>query len=709
MMKNIKITLLVILLANLIFAQDIRIKSAENYFNLNRFADAKIIYQELCLKDKINVNTYSQVYRNAAFSGLKVKDYWFVLSIYESFIKSSDFNFDDAYNYFMLENYLGRYEKFEDIFDLDVVKNGSGPKKDLLNQYQKQKPWEKLMQDTTSSVIQYLDFNSGKGDFSPLLHPEGMSFSSYRKDNGQVSVYDNLTFTNQFIFYKDSKKIKELKAISEKKHDGAAFYHAENKTWYYSKNLTPLKNNQVTKIGIYIYNEETKTEIGFPFNSNDYFVAQPFVTKDGLTMYFSSDMPGGIGKSDIWKSKYIDGTWSQPENLGAEINTIEDEMFPYIFENDFYFSSNGHLGLGGLDVFVASFKNEKFGTIQNLAYPFNSFGDDFSPVLVEDGERGYYTNNRKDYKFVDNIYRFKLNNKSVQIRGVILANTIKKEPLKGIKVVVRDENNIFIDTLESDENGIIDFKAKKEKSYTFLALGNDDFDEKNEVISTFNLQSSDTIKKDILLNLKSVLVNVTIKDKISGELIEGANVEFKSPQFNNAIQSNSKGLVSVKIPRDLKLDLSISKKNYLDKLDEFSTKTLEKIIEKEVLLEKLTAGTTFKIENVFYDLGKATLRPESKIELDKLAEFLVKNDNVKVELSSHTDSRGSDASNQKLSQARAQSCVDYLLTKGINTSNIVAKGYGETKLVNKCKNNVKCSEEEHQANRRTEIKILSVK
>lgn len=120
------------------------------------------------------------------------------------------------------------------------------------------------------------------------------------------------------------------------------------------------------------------------------------------------------------------------------------------------------------------------------------------------------------------------------------------------------------------------------------------------------------------------------------------------------------------------------------------------------------AGVSFKIENVFYDLSKATLRPESKIELDKLYEFLIKNDNVKVELSSHTDSRGSDASNQKLSQARAQSCVEYLISKGINTKNIVAKGYGETKLVNRCKNGVKCSEDEHQANRRTEIKILKV-
>jgi outer membrane protein OmpA-like peptidoglycan-associated protein len=111
------------------------------------------------------------------------------------------------------------------------------------------------------------------------------------------------------------------------------------------------------------------------------------------------------------------------------------------------------------------------------------------------------------------------------------------------------------------------------------------------------------------------------------------------------------------------------------------------------------------LENIFYDLNKSTLRPESKIALDKLADFIKKND-LRIELSAHTDARGSDAYNLKISQARAQSCVDYLITKGVKKSNIIAKGYGETQLLNKCKNNVTCPEEMHQENRRTEVKIL---
>jgi outer membrane protein OmpA-like peptidoglycan-associated protein len=173
-------------------------------------------------------------------------------------------------------------------------------------------------------------------------------------------------------------------------------------------------------------------------------------------------------------------------------------------------------------------------------------------------------------------------------------------------------------------------------------------------------------------------------------------------------ETDSIGQLRLKLPRNGNYELLLTKKGFIDKLDSIKTYTRENEAKKEVLMTKIVAGTSFKIENVFYDFGKANLRPESTKELDKLSDFLLENDNIKVELSSHTDSRGGDAANQKLSQARAQSCVNYLLTKGIKKQNIVAKGYGETKLVNRCKNNVKCSDEEHQENRRTEIKILSV-
>jgi len=384
-------------------------------------------------------------------------------------------------------------------------------------------------------------------------------------------------------------------------------------------------------------------------------------------------------------------------------------MFPFLFENSFYFSSSGHLGLGGLDVFVSNYNNNALEVPTNLGYPLNAYGDDFSIVLQENGEKGYYTSNRKDFKFFDNIYALTLKNIFIHFRGTVLANTTAKEIIKGMKVIVKDEQNTIIDTLETDDFGLLDFKVKKDKNYTFY-LGNQDYEDHQELLSTKNIINSDTLKREILLNPKTVLVNVIVKDSKTNEVLANTSVKFTNKTTGEIKETTTdeNGVIKLKLPRDNDYQIDVSKKNYIEKVEQLSTKTKAPEIEVVVLLEKLMAGVSFKIENVFYDLSKATLRPESKIELDKLYEFLIKNDNVKVELSSHTDSRGSDASNQKLSQARAQSCVDYLISKGINTKNIVAKGYGETKLVNRCKNGVKCSEDEHQANRRTEIKVLKV-
>lgn len=686
------------------------VKKADEYYNSYRYADAKTIYNELIFVYKIDVNKNTVIYRKAAYSGIKSNDYWFAEKVNTKLQTSENLTFDDAYNIFMLNLFLGQYDKLDEILNLDVVVKATGPKKEILNNYKKERSWETMLKDTLASTINFSNFNSGSGDFSPVLHPNGLAFSSRRNNYGPPSTFDNGSYIDQYMYSESSNEVKPLKGMQMKQHDGASFYDKANQVWYFSKNLKAAKKNQLTTTGIYIFDEKTGKEVAFPFNDPTYFVAQPYLSVDGKTLYFSSDMPGGFGRADLWKSTNENGTWSKPVNLGSSINTIEDEMFPYMNENNFYFASSGHVGLGGLDVFVSKIESNKFEKPQNLGYPLNSFGDDFALVLKEDGSNGYYANNRKDFAFIDNIYSFTLNNQQINFMATVLENLKERNPIKQMLVIVKDENNKVIDTLITDDRGVFNFKAKKDKKYTFF-LGNEDYENHEEIFSTVDLKNSDTVKREILLNPKTVLVHTTAKDDKSGEILPNTKIQIQNKTTGEIkeVETDDKGVISVKLPRNNDYALMASKKGFIDELDSLSTKTKANEMDKVVLLEKIKAGTTFKIENVFYDFAKATLRPESKVELDKLADFLLKNDNIKVELSSHTDSRGSDAANQKLSQARAQSCVDYLLTKGIKTQNIVAKGYGETKLVNRCKNNVKCSEEEHQANRRTEIKILSVK
>lgn len=561
MLKKLGFLCLFMLLISNSFTQDLRINAANNYVKLNRFVDAKVIYQELCLKDKIDVNQYADVYRNAAISGLKIKDYWFTLKIYQEFLRSKEFSFDDLYQYFMLENFLGRYEKFEEIFDMELYKNATGTKKQVLTNYQENKPWIKLMNDTLGSEIEFLTLNSGKGDFGPVLHPNGLSFSSFRREVGPPSVYDNSGYIDQYFFDNKSKKITAMKPLLEKRHDGAAYYDKVNKLWYYSKNLPKLKEDQLTKTGIFIYDEKTQKEIPFPFNNADYFLAQPFVSADGLNMYFASDMPGSIGKSDIWKSSLVDNQWSQPINLGTIINTIEDEMFPFLFENSFYFSSSGHLGLGGLDVFVSNYNNNALEVPTNLGYPLNAYGDDFSIVLQENGEKGYYTSNRKDFKFFDNIYALTLKNIFIHFRGTVLANTTAKEIIKGMKVIVKDEQNTIIDTLETDDFGLLDFKVKKDKNYTFY-LGNQDYEDHQELLSTKNIINSDTLKREILLNPKTVLVNVIVKDSKTNEVLANTSVKFTTKTTGEIKETTTdeNGVIKLKLPRDNDYQIDVSKK-----------------------------------------------------------------------------------------------------------------------------------------------------
>lgn len=686
------------------------IKKADEYYNSFRFVDAKKIYNELIFDFEIDVDNNLDIYRKAAISGLKTHEYWFAEKVNSKIRTSKSMNFDDVYNQFMLHLFLGQYEKLDDLLNLELVKKASGPQKEILLSYKNEKPWVSLLKDTLGSTINYASFNSGTGDFAPAIHPNGISFSSYRNQSLKKSVLDNSNYIDQFIYDLNSNSLSEIKTLQAKQHDGTSFYDKENQVWYYSKNYKAEKTNALTTTGIYIFDEKTKIEAEFPFNDKAYILAQPFYSKDSKTLYFSSNLPGSIGKADLWKSEFKNGDWSQPENLGKTINTIEDEMFPYIFEDNFYFASNGHLGLGGLDVFVSSFNASNFEKPKNLAYPINSFGDDFSLVLLEDGLNGYYSNNRKEKTFTDNIYAFKLNKQEINFMATVLENLNGNMPIKRMTIRVKDEDNQEIARLETDDEGIIHFKAKRDKKYTFY-LGDENYENHEEIFSTSNLNSNDTVKRKILLNPKTVLVETTAKDMLSSEILPNTKIEFinKNTGEIKTVETNDKGIVTIKLPRNEEFEILASKKGFVDRATILSTKTKANEITKELLLEKIKAGTTFKIENVFYDFAKASLREESKFELNKLADFLLKNDNIKVELSSHTDSRGSDAANQKLSQARAQSCVDYLLTKGIKSQNIVAKGYGESKLVNRCKNNVKCSDEEHQANRRTEIKILSVK
>lgn len=373
-----------------------------------------------------------------------------------------------------------------------------------------------------------------------------------------------------------------------------------------------------------------KEPIAFQYNKpEDYSVGHAAFSKDGNRIYFISDMPGCVGKTDIWYcDKGVGDTWKTPQNMGVPVNTTEDEAFPTIGKNgDLYFSSNGHAGMGGFDIYKLS--QGKTSVVANMKPPFNSSYDDFYLTSL-DNKTGYFSSNRPGGKGSDDIYAFKQIPSRTMVLKAILVNKQDSKPL---------------------QDGTLDLTAAINKTNS---RKNTDAKGTNYFV----------IDKGIDFILKG-----EYKDYI------GEAVSFKSLMQN---EDGSDTLV---------------KYVYLE--------PKAKPIEYKV-------GDKFVLEDLYYDYNKFNIRPDAALVLDKLVDVLNKYPTMEIELSSHTDSRGSDKYNMTLSQNRATSAVQYLYSKAIAKYRVKAQGYGETRLLNKCKNNVPCSEEDHQKNRRTEVKVLKM-
>lgn len=373
----------------------------------------------------------------------------------------------------------------------------------------------------------------------------------------------------------------------------------------------------------------------------------PALSPDGTTLYFSSNMPGGYGGSDLWMAKYDakGNSWGQPVNLGATINTPGKEGYPYVSDDGkfLYFSSNYHPGMGGLDIFKAEIgQGNKFTkSPENLKFPLNSAADDFGIIFEGKKQRGYFSSNREGGKGSDDIWSFYLPPLIFNLKGMAVSSGGSKSVGKGEPI-----ENAKIKLVGSDGN-LNEAATGKDGTYTFKL--------KENVTYTVTVETS------------KQTVSATYKD--------------------GYLASKDQGVLS-----------TVGVQESKDFVKDFELTPVEREI---------------RFPAVLYELAKADLKPESKDSLNFLYQTLIDNPTIIIQLSSHTDSRGSDAKNQILSQARAQSCVDYLANeKKIPLARLQAKGFGETRLLVKDDviNKAKTKEEKealHQKNRRTVFSIVS--
>lgn len=494
-------------------------------------------------------------------------------------------------------------------------------------------------------ILENLDINSAYSDFGPMFYKGDLVYSttvdsSYLKTAkygwndqpflnlqlGKISpTQTDVTFKERFG-----------KEITTQYHEACVAFSPDEKTIYFTRNNYngKLKRDAKGINNLKMYSAKA-VENGngtvkwenvkeLPFNSDNYSVGQPSVSKDGKKLYFISDMPGTIGSTDVFVVDILgEDQYSNPKNLGEKVNTSGREMFPFITDKALYFSSDGFLGLGGLDVFESRLNNEIFNTPVNLGAPLNSNLDDFGYIVNEETNKGFVCSNRKTGKGDDDIYSFE-RSCTQSIKGYVF-DAISNAKIAGAIVTLKNKENQKIDETVSKIDGSYEFDGNIacSTSYTIEAA-----------------------KDNFATNTKAITT------------------------------AESSGVIQVPIDLD------------------------------PALIERKDGLLKIKIGIIFFDLDKSNIRYDAAIELNKVVLLMSQYPTIIIKIESHTDSRANDQYNLELSDRRAKSTRDYIISQGIAPDRIEsAIGYGETQLINNCSNGVSCTEAQHQINRRSEFII----
>lgn len=561
----------------------------------------------------------------------------------------------------------------------------------------------------------------GRDDYTPRTSNDSRTVGYY----GGINVNEGLGYEDKPI----TESARFSRALNTKYHEGPATFAKDgSKVIFTRNNYTDGKYREssdgINKLKLYtaeMVKGDWKDAEELPFNSNEYSTGHPALSHNDQLLYFVSDMPGGFGGTDIYVSRWEKDHWGKPENLGSAINTKGNEVFPFIDENNnLYFSSDGHAGLGDLDIFFAPMTDDGLMArgLQNLGEPINSNKDDFG--VVTDGERklGFFSSNRRNGGADDDIYRFKREGPLYPCRELTVAviDAQSKQPLANATLAIENADNTTDQReLKTDSVGNVRMCLDADNEFRFRAI-TEGYIENKIGFSTRNLQDDQPSRLEIPLDkpkpeepLTSGISNNQLRGRVTTQTdkkpIAGVKVLLRNECDSTTQEAitGEDGYYSFTTKPGCNYTLEAMKDNM---------GTIGSKINKEgagvpdlVMFKK---GDVIKVDNIYYNLNKFNIRPDAATEMDKLVELMKKYPKMKIELRSHTDSRSNAKYNKTLSANRAKAAVAYLKSKGVKAIRLVAKGYGEDLLVNKCKDGVNCTEDEHQQNRRTEIRILTL-
>jgi outer membrane protein OmpA-like peptidoglycan-associated protein len=615
-------------------------KKFENY----AFVDAIAIYEKIAEKGYADEAMYRNLGDSYFFiANLEKAEKWYTELFKINQVQPAEY----YYRYSQTLKAVGNYTLADALLEKFVQTSADDQRAKL---FASQRDYLKEIKSNSGGCeISNSAINSRYSDYGSSYLGDKLLFASARDTGGvskKVFKWNNAAFTNLYIadlstdgVASDPKLFNQT--INDKFHESTPVFTKDGKTMYFTRNnylngkkQEDKKNFNLLKIYKATLVNGMWTDVKeLPFNSNEYSTAHPTLSLDERTLYFASDMPGTKGLSDLYSVAISgDDNYGVPVNLGFPINTEARETFPFLAsDNILYFASDGHPGLGGLDIFSAKGTPEGlFTDIQNLGSPINSPKDDFALLLDKSNQKGFFTSNRDGGQGSDDIY------------------ILMKKPVppcnQALKGVVSDLNSGIV---------LPNFK---------LSL----FDDKFNLLKETNTMVDGTFSFDVICG--------------KAYYVRAQKEEYKVKEISVVIPKSSGTTTS---------ELKVEKRKKPIAVGNDLAKLLE-------------------IDDLYFDLGKAFIRDDAAVQLEKVLAVMNEYPMMKISIRSHTDSRGSAKSNEDLSDRRAKSTQEWLVKKGISADRVTAKGYGESQLVNNCADGVSCTEEEHQANRRSEFIVVSI-
>lgn len=575
--------------------------------------------------------------------------------------------------------------------------------------------------------------NTDKLEYSPAFLEDGIVFISSKYLSKKFKVKDKRIDKNIMSIYHARREESGLlqvpihfaNELTTTVHEGPLTFDRTADRVFFTRNNVKNGKRKKAKDGIVklkIYTSERVSDKWMnveelSFNDDESNTCHPAISVDGDILYFASDRPGSLGGMDIWMSKKSGDMWGEPINLGPEINTEADEVFPFAHaDGSLFFASSGHAGFGGLDVFFSNRNGEGWNKPTNLKAPFNSENDDFGYIIDRDKKNGYFSSNRPGGFGEDDIYSFYVSGNLDELFN----DKDKPKEIKNFNLLVTDAatgdivEGAKITYTNLDELNIANAITEQGKTTSILQLLSE---ENKELLLRVPLDANSQNgltdnwgKFPLSLNEGNYVLIVEQEGFTPHQMV----VDTDREELDIFVSLNTKPEESMANNDNGNNNSSTNPNNGGDGTGSngsavdaptFNTGTTS---DETSFPSTIKEGTVFQLPNIYYNFNDAKIRPDARIDLDALADFLQNYPDIEIELSSHTDSRGGTRYNRKLSQGRADNAVKYLIGRGLSSSRLTPVGYGEEQIRNHCTDGKDCSEEEHQYNRRTEVRITKM-